>query len=576
MKATTKGDKRTTPKREKRATFKDTGGWLYNLLTGGGATAAGISVNNDSALRCSIVYACVSAIASDVAKLPFCVFKRLKGGGKERVTKHPVYRLIHDQPNPLMTAMDWRRAGTAHTLSWGNGFSLIERNGNGEVIGLWPLRPDRLKVYRVDERTLGYVYQWQPSEGAAFVEIPYKQEDILHIPGLGFDGILGYDVISYARQSIGAVLGAERFGATFWGNGARPGGVLEHPQKLSDEAGKRLRESWNAMHGGPDNQNKVAILEEGMKYNPFTIAPENGQFIETRQFSVSEICRWFRMPPRKVGDTTRAQGWSTLEASNTEYVQDTLLPWLKTWEQRVNMRLFREDERDTLFAEHVVEGLLRADTASRATFYNSAITTGWMTRNEAREMENLPPLEGLDEPLTPVSQAQQQEKPDAKPAKEDKAKEDVEPEARCGIDASFRPIWTKAATDWIKRQANAVRRAALKTGFSEWAEAFFDEDTAKFRAAMTPAIDGYATALWGGHSPDVAPRRIMERAGTFASDMAKRHCESAKKDAIRAFEDGNGALDILLESWTVEGPAYLASVELGNERRSIMAAIEGI
>lgn len=566
--------------REKRATWSNPPKWLVEWATGGGTTASGVSVNETTALRCSTVFACISAIASDVAKLPFCVFRRTETL-KEKAPNHPMYWLLHNQPNPLMTAFDLRRVITAHVLSWGNGYMLIDRAANGRVLNLWPLRPDRITIYRMGPAELVYVYRYQPSDGSEAKEVAYTQDEILHIPGLGFDGLVGYDVITIARESIGAAMGTEKFAASFWGNGARPGGVLEHPGHLSDDAQKHLRESWQAVYGGPENQNKTAILEEGMKYNALTIPPEAAQFIETKAFNVSEICRWFRMPPRKVGDTSRAQGWSTLEASNTEYLQDTLMPWLVLWEQRTNAKFFSAGD---YYSEHVLDSMLRGDTKSRSAFYQSGITSGWMTRNEVRALENLPPLEGLDEPLTPVAVAQKDKQPSSQPDGGDTSEgggteEDAEPEptARGNVDLGFRPIWLKELTAWTKRQANAIRKAHRRPeDFPAWIESFFSEEPAKFRSMIAPAVDGYARGLWAMHSSEAMPQRVADRAAMFASELATRHCESAKQELMEAARSGNGNVDELLDEWLTEGPEYFASVELGNERRTILSAIEGI
>ena len=263
-------------------------------------------------------------------------------------------------------------------------------------------------------------------------------------------------------------------------------------------------------------------MEEGLKYQQFTISPENAQFIETREFDTIEVCRWFRMPPRKIGVLTQAQGWSTLEASNVEYVQETLMSWLVTWEQRLNVGLLRPGETPLLFTEHLVEALMRADTAARSAYYNQAITTGWMTRNEAREKENLSPLDGLDEPLVPVNQTKTAPASDAATTtgKPDASADAPSPEDQ-QRDAIFRPLVEEAALRMIRREVNAITRAAKKADFATWLDTFLAEEGPTFRAGMGTAIDSHTLACGG----------TPEQAGEYAAEITKQHIEKLRQAA---------------------------------------------
>jgi|ERR1035437_375554 HK97 family phage portal protein len=572
--------------------------WLVSWLTGGQISTSGVTVNANTALRSSTVFACVSAIASDVAKLPLEIFRENSDGTRQKADTHPVYPLLHSQPNPLMTAFDLRSVMTAHCLLTGNAYALIARDGRGAVKELWPLRPDRTLVYRVNERALEYWVGWLPQDGRPMQYQWYSQDDILHIPGLGYDGLVGYDVISFAKESIGNSLAVDQFGGAFFGNGAHPGGVLEHPGKLNDDGRKNLRESWNAMHQGAANQGKTAILEEGMKYNALTLAPEQSQFIETRQFSVADVCRWFRMLPRKVGDTTRAQGWSTVEASNTEYVQDALMPWLVRWEERIKMRLLGGPSSG-LYAKHNVKELLRGDSAARSLFYKSAITDGWMTRNEVRFLEDMDPIKGLDEPLIPLNMATQKEKdaaleavqnpsapalpasdPNAlaaNPADGPNAETNAFPpkpswpfgqvglEYRmASIDEAFAPIFVNTSRWLVKREASAVRNAAKKPeSFTIWADEFFTEERSVFRAGIGAIVDAYAEAMWAVRGEGPMPKIVLERAGEFTAEMAKRHCEACKTDLDGLSTDSVASRT---DEWIEEIPASIAVIEMRNQR----------
>lgn len=362
--------------------------WFVDYFQGGD-TASGIKINNTTAFQISTVFACMRAISEDIAKLPLNVYKSLSPRGKEIQYDHPVQELIHTQPNNEMPAMAWREAITCHALGWGNGYSLIDRDKLGRPIALWPLAPNKV-IPKRRENTNQLYYELSHDDGSKDEIDPYY---ILAINGLGFDGIMGYNVIHTARESMGMTKAAERFGATFYGNGANIGGVFEHPGKLSDKAYTRLKKSLNEEQGGLDNAHKVLITEEGIKFNHMSFNPDESQFLETRQFSVAETCRWFRMPPNKVGDTTRAQGWTTLEQTNTSYVVDTLMPWITRWEAAINVRLFTPQERAAgYFVKHNVNALLRGDIKSRTLLYEVATTGQWMLPDEIRELEEMNPL----------------------------------------------------------------------------------------------------------------------------------------------------------------------------------------
>lgn len=358
----------------------------------------GVNVTETSALRVTAVYACVRVLAETVATLPLVVYRRQKPRGKLRDPSHPLYTVLHDQANTEMTAMQLRETMMAHVLLWGNAYASIERDGAGNVVGLWPLLPDRTYVVR-DDKTGKLVYITTLPNGEQ-VLLPWDQ--VLHIPGLSYNGIVGYSPIQCAREAIGLALAAEEFGARFFGNGARPGGVLEHPATLSDEAYKRLRSSWESMHRGLNNAQRLAILEEGMQYKPLTIPPEDAQFLETRKFQVTEICRLFRVPPHLVGDLERAT-FSNIEHQSIEFVVHTIRPWLVRWEQAINMKLLTPLERRRFFVEHIVDGLLRGDIASRYNAYAIARQNGWMSANDIRELENMNPIPGGDVYLVPLN-----------------------------------------------------------------------------------------------------------------------------------------------------------------------------
>jgi HK97 family phage portal protein len=361
--------------------------WLLSWA-GGLTTRAGMAVGPVTAMTLAIYYACLRNISEDVGKLPLHTYRRLPRG-KERAVDHPAYALLHDQPNDDMTAMTFRETLTHHALAWGNGYAEIVFSPGNVVQALWPIHPSRVQVRRDEDGRLVYdVYGGEltlPGGSRAGVR-RLRQDNILHIKGLGSEGYEGYSVLRLAAESLGLGLAAQTFGAAFFGNGATVGAVLEHPATLTEAAQKRLRESWQTIYGGPSNAMKLAVLEEGLKYTRLGVPPEEAQFLETRQFQVEEVCRWFRMPKSKVHDLTDST-YSNMEQQNLEYVPDTLMPWLTRWEQELKRKLFADEPE--YFAEHAVQGLLRGDQAARATFYKDLFGVGAISPNDVREFENL-------------------------------------------------------------------------------------------------------------------------------------------------------------------------------------------
>ena len=363
-----------------------TTGSAYSFFFGG--SSAGKRVNERSAMQMTAVYSCVRILAEAVAGLPLHLYRYKEDGGKEKAIDHPLYLLLHDEPNPEMSSFVFRETLMTHLLLWGNAYAQIIRNGKGEVIALYPLMPDRMTVNRDSEGQLYYEYTVSmddaPTVKGSLVRL--NPSDVLHIPGLGFDGLVGYSPIAMAKNAIGMAIACEEYGAKFFANGAAPGGVLEHPGTIKDP--QRVRESWQSTFGGSANSNKIAVLEEGMKYTPIGISPEQAQFLETRKFQINEIARIFRVPPHMVGDLEKSS-FSNIEQQSLEFVKYTLEPWLVRWEQSIQRTLFSPEEKKRYFAKFNVEGLLRGDYASRMSGYATARQNGWMSANDIRELENL-------------------------------------------------------------------------------------------------------------------------------------------------------------------------------------------
>ncbi|MGI6256609.1 MAG: phage portal protein [Anaerovoracaceae bacterium] len=373
-----------------------TAGSAYSFFMGG--TSSGKFVNERSAMQMTAVYSCVRILSEAMASLPLHVYSYGDEGSKEKAVNHPLYFLLHDEPNPEMTSFVFRETLETHLLLWGNAYAQIIRNGKGEIAALYPLIPNRMTVDRDENGQLYYEYMVSSDDAPTNKgsKVRLAPTEVLHIPGLGFDGLVGYSPIAMAKNAIGMAIACEEYGAKFFENGAAPSGVLEHPGTIKDPS--KIRDSWQQTFGGSRNANKIAVLEEGMKYTPISISPEQAQFLETRKFQINEIARIFRVPPHMVGDLDKSS-FSNIEQQSLEFVKYTLDPWVSRWEQNLSRALLKPDEKGKFFIKFNVDGLLRGDYQSRMNGYAIGRQNGWMSANDIRELENLdriPEEEGGD------------------------------------------------------------------------------------------------------------------------------------------------------------------------------------
>ena len=372
--------------RSRDAPRNSTSGSAYRFFMG--SSASGKRVNERSAMQMTAVYSCVRILSEAVAGLPLHLYQYTDKGSKEKAVDNPLYFLLHDEPNTEMTSFVFRETLMTHLLLWGNAYSQIIRNGKGEVMGLYPLMPDRMTVNRDEKGRLYYEYMVSSDDAKTLKDgtVRLSPYDVLHIPGLGFDGLVGYSPIAMAKNAIGLAIAAEEYGSKFYANGATPSGILEYPGTVKEP--DKVRESWNAGFGGSSNAHKIAVLEEGMKYTPISISPNEAQFLETRKFQINEIARIFRVPPHMVGDLEKSS-FSNIEQQSLEFVKYTLEPWLVRWEQAMQRALIPQDDKSKYFIKFNVDGLLRGDYQSRMQGYATARQNGWMSANDIRELENL-------------------------------------------------------------------------------------------------------------------------------------------------------------------------------------------
>lgn len=572
--------------------------WLLDAL-GARPTNSGVQVNEETALRSSAVFAAVRVLSESVASLPLIVYRRL-GRGKERASDHPLYTILHDRANEEMTAFTFREVMMQHLLLWGNAYAEIEYDNAGRVRGLWPLRPDKTWPER-EERTKKLVYRVILPDGQG-VTLP--AERVLHIPAFAADGIVGRSPIRLAREAIGLALAAEEFGARFFGQGATLGGVLEHPGQLSEEALKRLRESFENMHQGLSRAHRIAILEEGMSYKQIGIPPEDAQFLETRKFQVTEIARIFRVPPHMIGDLERAT-FSNIEHQSIEFVVHSLRPWLVRWEQAINWKLFTPSERQQFFAEFLVDGLLRGDIRSRYEAYAIGRQWGWLSANDVRELENLNPVEGGDVYLSPMNMVPATQIGQSKEANEEQdegtASDDEErrlrleqeeralrsANARRRLAKSYRRIFAAAANKVVKQEAAALREMARKAFaardmglFLDLVERYYrDEFRELVENNMLPVLLAYAEAVQAEAANEVqAPvglsPELVEFVRAYFDGYVQRHAASSKaqmRDVVtEATQNGEEPLEAVeqrLSEWEEKRADKIAqreTVQAGN------------
>jgi len=354
-------------------------------------------VTPGTALTNTAVYACVRILAETLASLPLITYKKV-GRGRERAVDFYLYPILHDEPNEWMTSFEFRETLQGHLVLWGNAFCQIDYDDWGRITSLFPLRPDRMNEIKTEGGMRMYKYQLPSNE-----EVWLNGERIWHLKAFG-DGTWGYSPVNLMRSAIGMGISMEKFGNKFFSNGARPGGVLEHPGKLGPEASKNLRASWNEAHMGLDNSHKVAILEEGLKWHEIGMPMEEAQFLEGRKFQTTEVARMYRVPPHMVGDLERAT-FANIEELGLEFVTYTMTSWLVRWEQSIKKNLLLESERKKYYAEFLVDGLLRGNTAARTAYYSAGKNGGWLSTNDIREKENMNPVDGGDEYMVPLNMA---------------------------------------------------------------------------------------------------------------------------------------------------------------------------
>ena len=604
---------------EHRATLRNPPDWLVDSLTGGSSTLSGERVSPASATSLSAYYGALRAISEDCGKLPLILYKRRPTQGKDRIPDHPIYRLIHDEPNPTMSSQAFRETLTHHAMGWGNGYAQIQRRGP-VPIALWPITPDRVSAEWVDDkrrREIVYIVRGQAGEPDA--RIPMR--DMFHLHGLGFDGLGGYSIAKLAKQSLGLAMAQVKSGAAFFGNAARPHVKLETDRVLNPEAKKKLVAAWERAYRGVENAHKTVLLEDGLKASTLSIPNKDAEWIAAMQHAVEEVCRWFRIPPHKVQHMLRAT-FANISHQSIEYVVDTLLSWLLRWEAEIWRKLIPRADQADIFAEHVVEGLLRGDPEQQSKLFASGRQWGWFSINDIRTYMNLNPIgaEGdvymAPANMVPADQLGKTTEPVSEPAPEsvpapsaDEAQmaqllkgrdgmdgkggrdghhgqdgqpgghgqaglqgeqgergekgDDGRPPARVidlnAIDAlieSHVPLLVEAYGRVLRVEAEKAERACKRSDLETWAAKFYPGHTEAVRGALVGPIEAFCTSMWTICTGKAPKDLLLWGAATWTVSMVERHVERSRAD----LEESDTTATLKL--WRSERAAEVAPQEL--------------
>ena len=541
------------------------------------SSMAGVPVSEETAMRFTSVQACVRVLSEDIASLPIHVYRRTKDNGKERAREHPLYEILHDQPNPDMTSSSMREAMMVNLLLFGNAYAFVEYDRSGQVKALWPLKSSETSPYRAGNGKIRY--RSGTSDLAA--------EEVLHIPGLSFDGLLGLSPIAYAREAIGLGLAAEQFGSRFFRDGTHLGGIISMQGSMSDEGFERTRKQFAEMYAGLQRAHGVPILEGGATYTPIGIPPEDAQFLETRKYQRADIAAIFRVPLHLIGDLEHAT-FSNIEHQDLAYLQRTLLPWLVRWEQAIRMRLLSPRERGTILCEHDTSGFLRGDTQSRMEAYSTAIQNGVMSPNEARQRENLNPVPGGDVILLPLNmipaedvgkQTDQKQSPKAAPdaaaQKKDASgkrsmptaieRRDLALQQRSALRKSFLPVFRSAVLAGLSRQQVAVLQRAAEffsdakgadaTAFKGWIKEWLEASRDGLQQDLDPALRTLAQAVsttvaleTGSAGLSIEETKAQEFLLQYLRSYAIRQTARDKEALLQAVDDHPDDIQQALET----------------------------
>lgn len=481
---------------------------LSSWFAGYGDSTAGIAVDPDTALKVSTVFACVGLLSETIASLPLVIYRYMENDmGRERARNHPLYEVLHSQPNDQQTAFDFVQMMQAHALLRGSGYAEIRPGPRGFADQLVPLHPDNVQKEKLASGRVRFRIRDEVGR-----ERPLNQEDVFEVGGLSLDGWNTVSVVAYARDSLGLSLAAERYGSRFFRNDSRPGGVLTTDGTIKEDAAKRIKSDWEALHASA-NQHRVAVLEQGLKWQQVGISPEEAQFLGTREHQAEDVCRWFRVPPHMVGLTSKATSWgSGIEEMNLGFLAYTLRPWLTRWVQAIRRDLILAQQ--TYFADFVIQDLLRGDIEKRYNAYAIGIQNGWLNRNEVRRFENMNSMGPKgDVYLQPLNMSDASQANAASPPGE-----------------HYRLLAEEAAARVVRKEIAAMTRAAKGDDFENQVRQFYQGHVSLVAQTMRiPQDKALAYCIHGrdmllAHGVEVMKNWEPERVIALAETAMRRVC----------------------------------------------------
>ena len=529
----------------------------YNAI--GGPTKSGVSITEETALKYLTVFACVSLISGDIARLPLKLYRRNPDESKTRVLDHPLSDILHNAPNSSTTSFHFREAAQNHLLLWGNTFSEIKRASyGGDITGLAQItKPGQMSIKK--ERK-GIFYEWQDTKG----KHKKLKKDIFHIAGFGFNGLFGMSMIKLAREAIGLGLAAEEFGSTYFGEGTHPAGIYEMDGYLGDNK-KQFTEALKKGYAGLGKSHSIMIAEGGAKYKPLTIPLEDCQFLQTRDHQKIEICGMYHVPPHKIALHGQNSNYNNLEQENAGYVDSCLMHWIVRWEQSIALQLLTKEERQQgLFVEFLVDGLLRGDSQARGEFYNKMFQVGALSPNNILAKENMNPVDGGDQhfvqlnmiPLNMAGTFAKEE--ENKTLREFRAKSSIL--VRDRIAKQYYPLFQRAAQDIVNKEGLAVKKQInqqrKKQGsMQKWLDDFYQKLPEDIRAKLGPVIRSFSEAIEAATIDEIGvdTESIEDFINDYIDHYAERHVDSSLGQLTALLEEDIEALETRVDEWADEG-----------------------
>jgi len=567
-------------------------------------TTAGVSVDEQESMKYTTLAACVTLISGDVARLPLILYKRNKDGSKERIENHPLYSLLHDQPNPETDSYRWREASQLHLLLWGNTYHEKQFNGTGDLIGLYPLNPEFVKVERRNGRI---VYVWQDS---SHKEVVRTQDKIFHVANIGYNGITGLSPVTLAKESIGLGLAEQEYQARFIGKGTHPAGVLEMDGYLSEKSAKQFKDSFKQQYEGLGKSHSIMVLEGGLKYKGLSMNHNDAQFLESRNFQKLEICGFFRVPPHKVGIHGANSNYNNLEQENQSYVDSCLSHWIKRWETAINNQLLTQKQQaEGLYFKFLLQALLRGDMQARSE-YNQKMWQMGMPFNRILEKEDENPVPGGDigfVPLNmvPADMAKDIAKVQAEPPKPVKEEPEELPNEkkfliaqqetlrisynteqrgivmRDRVARAYYPLFVQAAQTIVNRESVVVKKKVNQRAISEdWLKDFYNTMPDYIRAKFGPTFRSFASAIKDAAQAEIGgdPVDTDKWVNDYIERYIQRHVESSEGQLTALLAEGDDSIITRVDEWAEKRPDKIAmneTVRMSNGMFQVVAFAAG-